>query len=334
MDQNDPDAPGSEGGGPVITTEHERAPGAAAAGVVPSFLAELTRAMQAAAERQREEIAAVIDDDAAGQVEIARKRGAAEAGELRRAAERDVDGIQAWAAQETERIRREASQRTDKRRKELEAHLTKHESIIDSEVVGVGVAVKDYRSTLDVFFDQLRGADNPAELARLAGSLPPPPDLESVRGVARAEAVATFANAPEDTGDVAEDAAQEPTEVAAEGGAEVAVAADTDSGADGSATETVEPTVGEAEPVVAEAPESPAGTDAADESTDEPADDKPGIAVMDPDAVGRTADLPAEPALEAVAVSAQHETAAARFLRSIAPWVADRDHEDRETHQS
>jgi len=323
MDQNDPVAPGSEGGGPVITTDPERAPSAGAAGVVPSFLAELTRAMQAAAERQREEIATVIDDDAAGQVEIARKRGAAEAGELRRAAERDVDGIQAWAAQETERIRREASQRTDTRRKELEAHLTKHESIIDCEVVGVGVAVKDYRSTLDDFFDQLRGADNPAELARLAGSLPPPPDLESVRGAARAEAVATFANAPEDAAeDTAEDAVAADTE------------ADTEAGADEAVTGEIEPAAGEAEPIVADAAESPADADESGEPADEPAGDQPGIAVMDPDAVGRTADLPAEPAMEAVAASAQHETAAARFLRSIAPWVADRDHEDRETHQS
>jgi hypothetical protein len=327
MDQNDPVAPGSAGGGPVITSDPERAPSAGAAGVVPSFLAELTRAMQAAAERQREEIANVIDDDAAGQVEIARKRGAAEAGELRRAAERDVDGIQAWAAQETERIRREASQRTDKRRKELEAHLAKHESIIDCEVVGVGVAVKDYRSTLDDFFDQLRGADNPAELARLAGSLPPPPDLESVRGVARAEAVATFANAPEDA---AEDATEDAVAADAEGGADDA----TEAVADDAVTGETEPGAGEAEPVVADAVESPADAADSGESSDEPAGDQPGIAVMDPDAVGRTADLPAEPAMEAVAVSAQHETAAARFLRSIAPWVADRDHEDRETHQS
>ena len=268
MDQYDPDAPGSEGGGPVITTDHERAQGAAAAGVVPSFLAELTRAMQAAAERQREEIATVIDDDAAGQVEIARKRGAAEAGELRRAAERDVDGIQAWAAEETERIRREATQRTDKRRKELEAHLTKHESIIDSEVVGVGVAVKDYRSTLDDFFDQLRGADNPSELARLAGSLPPPPDLESVRGLARADAVATFANAPEDAAD---DAIEDATEVAA----------------DDSVAAELEPPADQAEAA------GVIDAHAAGESVDDSAADEPGIGVMDPEAVGRSADLPA-----------------------------------------
>jgi hypothetical protein len=270
--------------------------------------------MQAAAERQREEIAAVIDGDAAGQVEIARKRGAAEAGELRRAAERDVDGIQAWAAEETERIRREASQRTDKRRKELEAHLAKHESIIDSEVVGVGVAVKDYRSTLDAFFDQLRGADNPAELARLAGSLPPPPDLESVRGLARADAVATFANATDDAADDAIEDAAEAT-------------------AGNSAMGKLETGADEAEPVAA-ASESSADADGAGESADESAGEEPGIGVMDPDAVGRSADLPAEPAREALAVSAQHETAAARFLRSIAPWVADRDHEDHGTHAS
>ena len=92
MDQNDPVRTGSEGGGPVITTDPERSSRGAAASVVPSFLAELTRAMQAAAAQQREEIATVVKDDAAAQVDLARKRGAAEAGELRKLADQDVRG--------------------------------------------------------------------------------------------------------------------------------------------------------------------------------------------------------------------------------------------------
>jgi len=319
MDQNDSVGAVSEGGGPVITSDHERAPGAAA-NVVPSFLAELTRAMQSAAEQQREEIAGVVKDDAAAQVDMARKRGAAEAGELRKLADQDVDGIEAWAAEETERIRREAGERTDKRRKELEAHLAKHDSIIESEIEGVGVAVSDYRSTLDDFFDQLREATNPADLARLAGSLPPPPDLETVRGVARADAVAKFANAPEES---TEDVADEAVTAEAE-----PVTDDAEPTAD-----TVEPVVADAEPAAAEVePAVAEASEAADDSTDDAGGGKAGVGVMDPDAVGRSADLPDEPVEAGVAVSAQRETAAARFLRTIAPWASsDRDSED---HQS
>ena len=93
-----------------------------------------------------------------------------EADELRRLAEQDVTGIKSWMAEETERIRQEAGRRTDERRNELEAHLAKHDSIIATEIAGVDVAVSDYRATLDEFFDELRGATNPAEIARRAGS--------------------------------------------------------------------------------------------------------------------------------------------------------------------
>ncbi len=265
--------------GAVTTADHEPPP-AVVASVLPSFLAELTRAMQAAAEQQREEIAAVIEDEAAGQVDTARKRAAIEAEELRRLAEEDVTDIEAWAADETERIRLEAGRRTEKRRKDLEAHLAKHDSIITTEIDGVGIAVQEYRATLDQFFDELHEATSPAEIARRAGSLPPPPDLDNVRGLARASAVAELAvsDAVQDTDESAHDE-----------------------------------------------PEPPG---------DEPAEPGPGLGVMDPEAVGRSEELPVDPIPDdAVAASAQ-PSAAARLLRSLSSWSVAGHDDDRGTRGS
>jgi F0F1-type ATP synthase membrane subunit b/b' len=290
MDQNDPVGIGPQEGGPVTTTDYGRVPSAAAT-LLPSFLAELTRAMQAAAEQQRDRIAAVVADEAADQVDKARSRAAVEAEELRRLAEEDVGRIQAWSADETERIRREASRRTDELRKDLEEHLAQHESIIVTEIDGVGVAVRDYRSTLDQFFDELRGATDPAQIARRAGSLPAPPDLESIRGDARASAVARFANAPQDATD--------------------------------------EPVGEELGRAFEAAPGPSADVDVGDEWAVAGA----GLGVMDPEAVGRSEDLPIGPAVEdAVAASVQRSSAAVRLVRSIAPWtMAEQDEEDRGT---
>ncbi len=294
MDQNTPVDAQLPEGGPVTTMDHEPVEpvaAAAAASVVPGFLAELTRAMQAAAEQQREHIAAVVADDAAGQVDTARKRAAVEAEELRRLAEEDVGDIQSWAADETERIRQEAGRRTDKRRQDLEAHLAKHDSIITSEIDGVAIAVQDYRSTLDQFFDELQDATAPAEIARRAGSLPPPPDLDAVRGAARAAAVAELANAPQETADEA--VGDEPVAVI-------------DAPGFATADDASEPT-------------SDAAAD--DESADgEAAEAGPGLGVMDPDANGRSEDLPAPVPEGAVAGSLQPSSAAARLLRSLSSW--------------
>ena len=129
--------------------------------------------------------------------------------------------------------------------------------------------------------------------------------------------MATFANAPQDADD--------------DGVAEL-VTEDIEAAAD---------PADEAEPAVADATESSADVDAsgpsedaaaADESADDAGSGGAGVGVMDPDAVGRSADLPVE---EGVAASVHRETAAARFLRTIAPWaLADHDDKDHESHAS
>jgi len=302
----------------VISTEHERAPGAAAS-IIPSFLAELTRAMQATAEQERERIAAVVAEEASGQVDTARARASIEAEELRRLAEQDVGGIRAWAAEETERIREEANRRTDDRRKELEAHLAKHDSLIASEIAGVDVAVIDYRATLDRFFDELRGATDPADIARRAGSLPMPPDLDEVRATARANAVATFANAPDDVIDepVAEATAEAPEAVAEATTAAPDAMAEATAEGEATAAPDVDAEAAAAEPYLAPV----MAADTADAT-----DAEAGLGVMDPDAVGRSEDLPTEaPVEEATAASVQRSSAAVRMLRSIAPWTLTDD---------
>ena len=159
-----------------------------------SFLDELARAMQAAADRERERIAAAVAEDATANVTRARTRGAAETGELRRMAEEDVAGIGAWLKAEIDRVRREAARRTDERRADLDAYLRQHDSIIETEVASVDVAVGEYRTTLDRFFGDLGQATNPSEIASRAGHLPSPPDLEAVRAAARADAVAAISS--------------------------------------------------------------------------------------------------------------------------------------------
>jgi hypothetical protein len=313
MDQYIPTGAGPHETGPVITMDLGLDQAVSHPSVVPSFLAELTRAMQAAAEQMRAHIDADVADDAAEEIERARARGAIEADELRRLADQDIGGIDAWLAAEIERVRGEAARRIDERRSELASHLAKHDSIIDAEVDGVEAAVGDYRSTLDMFFAELKGADDPAELARRAGSLPAPPDLESVRGAARADAVARFANGSSpDADDTTElDQATEPTAIDAPKQTETAETAGpepTEAAAPGSDPAEPEPGPAAAEPAVVTA-------------SADPSDDGVGLGVMDGEDDGET-EAPA-PAPEPVAAgSIPTSTAAARLFRTITEWAA------------
>ena len=63
------------------------------AGRVPTSLHEIARTMQAAADREREQIAAEMANSLSAHVEKVRSRAATEAEELKRRAEADVDHI-------------------------------------------------------------------------------------------------------------------------------------------------------------------------------------------------------------------------------------------------
>jgi hypothetical protein len=324
MDQNVLPGAGPHEAGFLNTTDLAPEPAASHASVLPSFLAELTRAMQAAAEQMRAHIDADVAEDAAGEIDKARARGAIEADELRRLADEDIGGIDAWLTAETERVRVEAARRTDERRQELQSHLVKHDSIINTEVDGVEAAVVEYRSTLDTFFAELKEADNPSELARRAGSLPAPPDLESVRGAARADAVARFANAGSDANGTAEGARPAETAVAESEETTVAESEET------AVAESEETAVAESEETAVPEPAVAATT------ADPPSDEGVGLGVMIPAAVDEPEAPPpfpepvaaaepeaAPPAPEPVAAgSIATSTAAVRLFRTITDWAA------------
>jgi hypothetical protein len=280
--------------------------------MTPTFLAELAHAMQVTAERERERIGAAVSEDAAVNIERARARAVTETQELRRLAEEDVERIAAWSKAEMDQIRREAARRTEERRARLDEYLHQHESIIDIEIGGVDVAVREYHASLDRFFGELSHTNDPAEIARLAGMLPAPPDLEAVRAVARSGAVARYA-----------DTEREHTETGTSG----------DAGPEASSTaETPAEPVGVMDPTLVTAPSEPApapdsveGESVALESAE--GDSTPAEGESTP-AEGES--TPAEgattPATDATTTSVNGDpdqpSAAVRLLRSIAPWTA------------
>jgi hypothetical protein len=156
---------------------------------VSSFKTEIARAMQVAADRERERIDAGVGEEETAQVEKIFNRAAAEAAELSKHADEDVNLVNAWYKDQVKRIRGEADHQIDERRARLEQSLRHHGSLIEAEIESVHVAVEDYRASLGAFIERLAEEGDPSAIARLAGDLPDPPDLDEVRADARSDAM-------------------------------------------------------------------------------------------------------------------------------------------------
>jgi hypothetical protein len=160
------------------------------ADLTASFLTEIARAMRATAAQERERISATVADTTTAHEQKVRERGVSEATELRRLAGDDVARIEQTAADEIQRIKDDAERQVGERRAALADYLERHAALIESEIGRVHGAVDDYGAELDGFFGRLAEEQNPAEIVRLAGQLPQPPDLDEVGAIARADAVA------------------------------------------------------------------------------------------------------------------------------------------------
>jgi hypothetical protein len=154
-----------------------------------SLKAEIARAMQVAADRERERIDASVGEEETAQVEKIVTRAAAEAAELSRHADADVSQVNTWYKDQVKRIRAEADRQIDDRRMNLEQSLTHHGSLIEAEIESVHIAVEGYRGSLGAFFGRMAEERDPSAIARLAGDLPDPPDLDEVRAEARSSAM-------------------------------------------------------------------------------------------------------------------------------------------------
>ena len=303
-----------------------------------AFRDELARAMQGAAERERQRIESEVDADAAAHIEKVRTRAGAEAAELKRLAEDDVTGIRSWAKSEIERIRGEADTQIDGRRDRLEQHLVHHSTIIDGEIDRVSEAVEGYRHELDSFFASLAAEREPSEIARLADTVPGPPDFELIRSIARAEAVDRLSEL-----EASAEAAPASEPVTVEPVAEpVAAATDDQPGETVEPVAAAEPAAEAAEPAIAMASAESAGdaTDAEPEMVpvmdpalaERPADEDAGMPVAVEMAAtdGEPAAAEATPEAESLepvaALSAPDSNPAARFIRSLASWGSSPDH--------
>jgi hypothetical protein len=158
------------------------------------LLDEMVQAMQTAAARERERLTALLADDRKAHDESVRTSAAAEADDLVRVADRDIERIREWADAEIGRIRAQADGRVAVRRERLEQHATAHVAIVAEERRRVDDAVAAYQSDLDRYFEQIAAEDTPGGIARLAEQLPPPFDIDSLSAAARADTVARLSS--------------------------------------------------------------------------------------------------------------------------------------------
>jgi hypothetical protein len=146
----------------------------------PDFLADLARAMQAAASAQKKHIADVAEERKKAHIDAVHKRETTENEELREVSSQDIKGIEAWATAEIERIRLERQRRIAARKTELEQQLEQHHSTIESEIGAVEAAVVAYHQEVDSFFARLDVQSDPIAIAETARNLPPFPALETI----------------------------------------------------------------------------------------------------------------------------------------------------------
>lgn len=238
----------------------EPAPGAAAgSGTGPGsqphrrpskFLADLTKAMQAAAEQAREQTLTQFQADAKAFVELIHETSASESASIRSAADGDIAGIREWSKAEIARIREETEQRITRRKSELEQQLEDHAASIEARIERVQGTVAAFEAEMAAFFERLLTEDDPGAFASMAENLPEPPRFEDILPEAF-DAPVTGPAAAEASGAPADEVAEPP----ATAEPEPAAVAD----AEPEPEPTVEP---EPEPEAAVAAEADAGPDA------------------------------------------------------------------------
>ena len=165
------------------------------------FLADLTKAMQAAAEETRGRSISQLQADAKTQVETIHARSSTEAANLRRQADDDVAAVREWSKAEIARIREETEQRITDRKGRLETEIEQHAGVIEREIDAVQKTVSEYEDEMAAFFERLNAEEDPTRFATMAENLPEPPTFDDLSAVAEAqaeaEAVTEVASAPE-----------------------------------------------------------------------------------------------------------------------------------------
>lgn len=211
MQQADaPESPADETSPPEGSAREGSAPEAPALAEAPGstrtpasrrpsrFLAELTRAMHAAAEEGRVATLEQLHAEGKTAVEEIQSRSTDDATAIRRHADDDVAHIREWSKAEIARIREEAEQRIAARKLELDQELESHAAVVEAEVENVHGQVTAFERDMEDFFERLIAEEDPGRFADLAASLPEPAPFTPLSDERRAEIAARLTAAPEE----------------------------------------------------------------------------------------------------------------------------------------
>ena len=141
------------------------------------FMAELSRAMQTAAESSRDDTLARLGADAKTVVEEIQAGSTVESAALRRRADDDVAAVRDWSKAEIARIRDETEARIATRKVALDGEIEAHAAVVEARVQRVTARVADFESQMSEFFERLLAEEDPTRIATMAEAMPDPPDL-------------------------------------------------------------------------------------------------------------------------------------------------------------
>ena len=180
------------------------------------LMADLTRAMQGAAETAKADTLARFTADAKAHIESIHASTAMEATELRKLADDDVAGIREWCKAEIARIREETDERITHRKARLEREIEAHAADIESRIDRVQRRVDAFEAEMASFFERLLAEEDATRFAAMAESLPEPPPFDTDEPyVATASALADT-EAPAERAVVVEPWPESPSEATAE----------------------------------------------------------------------------------------------------------------------
>jgi hypothetical protein len=156
------------------------------------FLAELSRAMQVAAEKSRDETLARLEADLKVVVEEINAASAVGAADLRRRADDDVAAVREWSKAEIARVREETEARIALRKTALDGEMEAHVGVVATRVERVSATVAEFETEMAGFFERLRAEEDPTRIATMAETMPDPPDLTGVAASVAELVIAPF----------------------------------------------------------------------------------------------------------------------------------------------
>jgi hypothetical protein len=296
-DQSADEAPASAPEADVQTPAEELSPdmidlkttAPAAARRPTKFMADLSRAMQAAAESSRDETMARLTAEAKTVVEEIHAASTEEGASLRRRADDDVAAVREWSKGEIARIREETEARIATRKTALDGEMDAHAQVVEARVQQVATTISEFEAQMAEFFERLHAEEDPTRIATMAEAMPDPPDLANIVASIAEPAVEPFDPGAARLALLPE--AAEPTEAAPEAGPDFAAAEAEalaytgDEDGEAAAVATDENQASESENVEAGATEDAP----AEAATEAPTDDASALAASDEGAFGSPA---------------------------------------------